>query len=103
MSTLTLSDNQWSKIAAFLQTCSDVYTGQQANLKRFVQAVLWITRSGSQWRLLPKEYGSWNSVYKQFACWCDKGIFQRLHQHFVNDLDMVTVPSAALTPVLQGL
>ena len=103
MSTLTLSDNQWSKIAAFLQTCSDVYTGQQANLKRFVQVVLWITCSGSQWRLLPKEYGSWNSVYKRFARWCDKGIFQRLHQHFVNDPDMVTVPSAALTPVLQGV
>lgn len=88
MSTLTLSDTQWSKIVNFLKTCPDIYTGQENTLKRFIQAVLWITRSGSQWRLLPKSYGNWNSVYKRFARWCDKGVFQRLHQHFVNDPDM---------------
>ena len=88
MSTLTLSDNQWSKIVEFLKTCPDIYTGKEIHLKRFVQAVLWITRRGSQWRLLPKPYGNWNSVYKRFARWCDKGVFQRLHQHFVKDPDM---------------
>ncbi len=88
MSTLTLSDTQWSKIVSFLKTCPDIYTGQETHLKCFIQAVLWITRSGSQWRLLPKQYGNWNSVYKRFARWCDKGIFQRLHQHFAQDPDM---------------
>ena len=88
MSSLTLPDTQWSKIVNFLKTCPDIYTGKETNLRRFVQAVLWITRSGSQWRLLPKQYGNWNSVYKRYARWCDKGIFQRLHQHFVDDPDM---------------
>ena len=88
MSTLTLSDTQWSKIVAFLKTCPDIYIGDQTHLKCLIQAVLWITRSGSQWRLLPKQYGNWNSVYKRFARWCDKGIFQRLHQYFAQDPDM---------------
>ncbi len=88
MSTLTLSDTQWSKIVNFLKTGPDIYTGQEIHLRRFIQSVLWITRSGSQWRLLPKSYGNWNSVYKRFARWCDKGVFQRLHQHFVNAPDM---------------
>ena len=88
MSTVSLPATQWSKIVSFLKTCPDIYTGKEINLKRFVQAVLWITRSGSQWRLLPKPYGNWNSVYKRFARWCDKGVFQRLHHHFVNDPDM---------------
>ena len=60
MSTFTLSDSQWSKIVSFLKTCPDIYTGQQTDLKQFINAVLWITRSGSQWRLLPKQYGNWN-------------------------------------------
>ena len=88
MSTFTLSDTQWSKIVSFLKTCPDIYTGQQTHLRRFINAVLWITRSGSQWRLLPKPYGNWNSVYKRFARWCDKDIFQRMHQHFAKDPDM---------------
>ena len=88
MSTLTLPNTQWSKIVNFLNTCPDIYTGKETDLKRFVQAVLWITRSGSQWRLLPKQYGNWNSIYKRFARWCDKGIFHRLHQHFAKDPDM---------------
>ena len=47
MSTPTFPESQWSKVAGFRQTCSEIYTGQETDLKRFVQAVLWITRSGS--------------------------------------------------------
>lgn len=32
----------------------------------FVEAVLWINRTGTLWRYLPKKFGLWSSVYKRY-------------------------------------
>ena len=88
MSTVKLREDQWIRILEFLRSCPDLYVGQEDDCKRFVEAILWMARSGAAWRLLPDDYGQWNSVYKRFARWCDKGIWERMHQHFTDDPDM---------------
>ena len=88
MSTITISDDQWSKIREFLRSCRRAYVGKEANCRRFLEGVLWIARSGAQWRLLPETYGNWNSVYTRFARWCDHEVWEQMHQHFADDPDM---------------
>ena len=89
MTTVRLTDQQWTKIRAFLRSDPHVYLGTDEHAcRRFVEAVLWIDRSGAQWRLLPPEYGNWNTVYKRFARWCDQGVWDRMLTHFANDPDM---------------
>lgn len=89
MSTVKLTENQWSKIRDFLQADPNAYIGKNENeCRRFVEGVLWMSRSGSSWRLLPAEYGKWNSIYKRFARWCDQGVWQRMLDHFADDPDM---------------
>ena len=88
MLTVTLSDEQWQKILPFLSSHPNAYVGHEQECRKFLEAVLWIARSGAQWRLLPSEYGDWNTVYKRFARWTRQGIFEQLHQSFVGDADM---------------
>lgn len=88
MSTITLKNEQWAKIVKFLRELPGIYVGQEEQCRRFIEGVLWIARSGAQWRLLPEKYGHWNSVYKRFARWSDKEVWHKLHQHFVTDPDM---------------
>lgn len=88
MTNAELRDDQWEKIYAFLQQHRRAYAGEEANCRQFVEAVLWILRSGAQWRLLPEERGHWNTVYKRFARWCEHGVWVDMHQHFASDPDM---------------
>lgn len=88
MHSVKLSDHDWQAILAFLRTRSDVYIGQEAQCRVFVEAILWVARSGAQWRLLPSDYGNWNSIYKRFARWCDRGVWTALFAHFREDSDM---------------
>ena len=91
MSTIDLRRDKWRKILRFLQSHPKVYVGKPRQCKRFIEAVLWITRSGAQWRLLPKKYGKWNSVFKRFDRWSERGIWQEMFEYFAHDPDMESV------------
>ena len=89
MTDVRLTDDQWTKIRDFLRQEPNAYIGKDEQAcRRFVEAVKWMSRSGSQWRLLPAEYGNWNSVYKRFGRWCKAGVWERMLGHFARDPDM---------------
>ncbi len=88
MSAVKIGQAQWRRIYAFLKTHPHVSAGKQEACRRFVEGVHWILRTGAQWRELPERYGHWNSVYKRFARWEEKGVWEAMHQAFVQDPEM---------------
>src|SRR3546814_13046192 len=77
-----LSDAVWERIEPHLPgKASDPGRTGRDN-RRFVEAILWLARSGAHWRVLPAEFGKWNSVCQRFTRWCRDGVWARLFTHF---------------------
>jgi putative transposase len=73
-----LSDEQWQRVAGLLpgQPGSPGRSGE--NTRLFLDAVLWIVRTGAPWRDLPERFGDWNSVFQRFNRWAKNGVWQRV-------------------------
>lgn len=84
---LTLSDTQWERIAPLLPGKEGDPGRSGADNRLFLEAVLWVVRTGSPWRDLPPELGNWCSVWKRFRRWALKGVFEALFEDLSGDPD----------------
>lgn len=74
----TLREDQWERI-------KDALPGKPGDRGRscpdnrlFIEAVMWIGRTGAPWRDLPARYGKWSSIHKRFMRWSQKGVWQMI-------------------------
>ena len=88
MDRFSLADAQWERMASHgLGKPGDPgRTGGDNRL--FVEAVLWIARTGSPWRDLPTLFGKWNTVFRRFRDWVRADVFQRMFDAVSGDPDM---------------
>ena len=73
-----LSDTQWERIAPLLPGKPGDPGRSGDNNRGFLEAVLWIARTGSPWRDLHPDFGLWNSIFRRFRRWATKGVFESL-------------------------
>jgi len=82
-----LRDDQWERIEPLCsgKASERGVTGRDNRL--FVEAVLWIARTGSPWRDLPKHFGAWHTTYMRFSRWSKKGVWTRMAEVLKSDTD----------------
>lgn len=82
-----LSNEQWRRIENLLpgKKGDPGRSGQDNRL--FVNAVLWVLRSGARWSDLPERYGKWKTVHKRFTRWAENGVWERVFESLTGDPD----------------
>jgi len=71
-----LTDVAWRTIEHLLPGREGYPGGRAEDNRLFVNAAIWIARSGAPWRDLPERFGLWNSVFQRFNRWSRSGIWK---------------------------
>lgn len=73
-----LSDEEWKRIEGLLPGRKDTAGVTAKDNRLFLNAVIWIARSGAPWRDLPERYGNWNSTWRRFRRWAKNGVWEKV-------------------------
>lgn len=94
-----LSLEQYQLFEFLLNSTYTTGRPRSVSLMRVLQAILYVLVSGCAWRLLPKEYPPYSTVYYYFRKWRKDGSWKRIHDHLVQWVrvteDHLASPSAA--------
>ena len=82
-----LSDSVWEKLEPHLPGKNGDWGGVAKDNRRFVNAVMWVLRTGAPWRDLPPGYGGWSNTHRRFIRWRDKGVWENLLAVLIDDPD----------------
>jgi transposase len=83
---LILTDEAWQEIAAILARVKPkAGSPPQQSDRMFIEAVLYIARTGIPWRDLPADFGQWDAVYHRFRRWEANGVWRNLWEHLQSD------------------
>ena len=92
-----ISDADWDRVKGLLPGQPGQHGGVADDNRRFLDAVLWIARTGAPWRDLPERSGDWNSQWRRFDRWAAKGRWEALAAVFRDpDLDVLVLDSTVV-------
>jgi len=74
-----LSDSQWQVISKYL----DIKRSRKYDLCEIVNAILYLVKTGCQWRMLPPHFPGWKIVYYYFSTWKKSSLIEFIHESLV--------------------
>jgi transposase len=78
-----ITDKEWVILAPFVAQ-GKIGRPRKHNIQSIINAIRYVMRSGCQWRLLPKDFPPWQTVYDYYLRWRKNGKWQEIHDTLVN-------------------
>jgi transposase len=92
-----ITDDAWNRIMDLLPGKAGDPGVTAKDNRLFVNAILWIAKTGAPWRDLPERFGNWNSVWRRFDRWASKGVWERIFQELQDpDLEWLLLDSTVI-------
>jgi len=92
-----IRDEDWERIKDLLPGKSSDPGVTAKDNRLFIDAILWIAKTGAGWRDLPERFGKWNSVWKRFSRWARKGRWQKIFGRLQDpDLEWLILDSTVI-------
>jgi transposase len=89
-SRLLLTDEIWGRLSeALLGLKSRAGAPPKQSDRDFIEAVLYLARTGAPWRDLPERFGKWDAMYQRFRRWEKAGRWRKLFERLPADLQEV--------------
>jgi putative transposase len=73
-----VTDDQWAVLEPLIPPSHGGHP-REVDMRQVINGIFYRTRSGCQWRMLPKDFPPWGTVYYYFAKWRKDGTWPRLH------------------------
>lgn len=71
-----LSDTEWAKLRPFVENPERSGPKSDVDLRQVMNGIFYRLRTGCQWRMLPKEYGTWWVISGYWYRWSRKGTWE---------------------------
>ena len=74
-----LTDAEWALIEPYMPAVKPLGRPRETDLRAVLDGILYIARTGSQWRMLPKDFPPFTTVQGYFYDWRDNGLFEQIN------------------------
>jgi transposase len=83
-----LRDDQWERLKEFVPGGRKGKRGPRTDNRRFLNALLWMARSGARWRDLPGQLGDYETVKRRYYRWIEMGVLDQILAAFAREADL---------------
>ena len=83
-----LRDDQWERIKGFVPGGTRGKRGPRADNRLFLDALLWMARSGGRWRDLPARFGKHEAVKRRYYRWIERGVLDAMLTVLAREADL---------------
>ncbi len=74
-----LTEKEWAILEPLIPPAKPGGHPRTTDIREVINAILYLDRTGSQWRALPHEFPPWSTVWSYFRTWRNTGIWKRMH------------------------